>query len=552
MEKIWLHNYPAGVPETVNVDRYHSLVDFLETQCQRYSELVAFENFSAQLTYHQLNVLSMRFAGHLQHTFSLCKGDRIAIMLPNVIQFPIALFGALRAGLVVVNVNPLYTARELSHQMQDSGTKAIIVLENFAHVVEQVLPSTDIKHVIVTRMGDCLGRLRGCLINTYLKFVKRQVPGWNIAGAVNYKKLMHQNTVMEFCAPEITPRDIAFLQYTGGTTGLAKGAILTHRNLLVNLHQCLEWVRAKLQHGKDTVVTALPLYHIFSLTGCFFFMAMGAKALLITNPRDLKLFINILRKHPFSVFVGLNTLFNGLMRQYKFSRIDFSHLALVISGGMALQKPVADRWLHKTNSVIIEGYGLTEASPVVTINPLTTIGFTGSVGLPVPDTVVSIRDHQGQELAINKVGELWVKGPQVMQAYWQKPDETRMVLDDDGWLRTGDIARIDERGFVYIVDRKKDMIIVSGFNVYPNEVEEVIMSNPGVQEVAVIGMPSERTGEAVKAFIVRSDADLREDDVIAFCLQRLTKYKIPKYIEFRHSLPKSNVGKVLRRALRDQ
>ncbi len=551
MDKVWLKHYPSGVSETIDADRFTSLSDFLAVQCDKYSDLVAFENFDAQITFKEFDERSKHFAAYLQNELGLKKGDRFAIMLPNIIQFPIVMYAAIRAGLVVVNVNPLYTVRELSHQLKDSGAKAIIVMENFAHTLSEALPMAEVKHVVVTKMGDCLSLVKGSMINWYLKFIKRQIPDWSIPGAINYLQIMRRGSSHAFKPVDLTGEDLAFLQYTGGTTGLAKGAMLTHRNIVANILQCLEWVQAKLQDGKDTVITALPLYHIFSLTGCFFFMAVGSKALLITNPRDIKRFVKILITHKFSLFVGLNTLFNGLMHQPNFKKIDFSELNLVISGGMALQKPVADRWYQQAGSVIIEGYGLTEASPVVAINPLTNTAFTGSVGMPVPSTEVQIRDKEKNELAMGGEGELWVRGPQVMRGYWKRLEATRDVIDADGWLRTGDIARLGDDGAIYIVDREKDMIIVSGFNVYPNEIEEVIMSNPGVKEVAVIGVPSDRTGESVKAFIVRTDKHLQEEDIVAFCLKRLTKYKIPKTIEFRHELPKSNVGKVLRRALRE-
>jgi len=550
MEKIWLNHYPSGMPEQVDPDTFASIADFITAQCHKYTDLPAFENFGSQITFREFEEKSRHLAAYLQQELGLVKGDRFAIMLPNIIQFPIALYAALLAGLVIVNVNPLYTVRELSHQLKDSGAKAMIVMENFASTLSEALPMTEVKHIIVTRMGDCLAPIKGLLINCYLKFIKRQVPEWSIPGAINYLHIMRHKCKREFNPVDIQGGDMAFLQYTGGTTGLAKGAILTNRNVVANIYQCLTWVQEKLQEGKDTVITALPLYHIFSLTGCFFFMAAGSKALLITNPRDIKLFVKILKSHKFSLFVGLNTLFNGLMHHPKFKDIDFSNLNLVISGGMALQKTVADRWKEKTGSVIVEGYGLTEASPVVAINALSNGEFTGGVGYPIPSTDVQIRDKEDREVALGKKGELWVSGPQVMKGYWGREEATNDVIDSEGWLRTGDIAKIDDKGMVYIVDRKKDMIIVSGFNVYPNEIEEVIMSNPGVKEVAVIGVSSDRTGELVKAFIVRTDKNLQEEDIVAFCKKRLTKYKIPKVIEFRSELPKSNVGKVLRRALR--
>lgn len=552
MEKRWFGLYPDSVPHDIHVDDHLSLADYLVERCRDHADLVAFQNFSGQITFSEFDAMSTLFAAYLQNKLGLVKGDRFAIMLPNIIQFPVAMLGALKAGLVIVNVNPLYTVRELSHQLKDSGARGIIVMENFAHTLAQAVPLTEIKHVIVTRIGDYLNFFEKNLFHFFLKYVKREIPDWHIPGAIRFVDVMKQARKLEFVPIKLTGEDVAFLQYTGGTTGLAKGAILTHKNIIANVLQCLEWVRGKLQSGKDTVITALPLYHVFSLTGCFFFMAVGSKALLITNPRDIKLFVRIIRKHQFSVFVGLNTLFNGLMHQCDFKKINFSSLRLVISGGMALQKPVADRWQKLTGSVIVEGYGLTEASPVVSINPLTITAFTGSIGVPIPSTDISIRDKEGNEVAIGTHGELWVHGPQVMRGYWKKPKETANVLDANHWLRTGDIGYVNEQGMLYIVDREKDMIIVSGFNVYPNEIEEVIMSHPGVKEVAVVGVPSPKSGEAIKAFVVRVDNTLQQQALIEFCQGRLTQYKIPKLIEFRDELPKSNVGKVLRRALRGE
>jgi len=550
MEKIWLQSYPEGVPATVDVDLFRNLPEFILQQCRSYSNLVAFENFGSEITFCEFEQLSLRFAAFLQSQLGLKKGDRFAIMLPNIIQFPIALFGILRAGLIVVNVNPLYTAHELAHQLQDSGAKGIIVMENFAHTLSLALSETSIKHVIVTRIGDCLQMWKNVLIHVYLKYLKHQIPAWKIPNTIRFKDIF-KHKPLTFNPVKIEPSDLAFLQYTGGTTGVAKGAMLTHRNIIANIYQSLVMVRPKLRMGKDTIITALPLYHIFSLTGCFFFMAVGSRASLITNPRDMRSFIKILKAKPFNVFVGVNTLFNGLMHQPDFKEIDFSQLNLAISGGMALQRTVANRWQELTGNVIIEGYGLTEASPVITINPITNQHYTGSVGLPIPNTLISLQDEEGHTLARDQEGELCVQGPQVMLGYWQKSEETAMVLDEEGWLRTGDIARVDEKGLVYIVDRRKDMIIVSGFNVYPNEIEDIIMEYPGIKEVAVVGIPSEKTGEAVKAFIVLSDKAVSAEDILKFCHSRLTKYKVPKFIEFRDELPKSNVGKVLRRALRD-
>lgn len=551
MEKIWLKSYPPGVPATVHYDNYSSLIDFFEKQCEKFASAVACQNFHKKITYGELNEQSIFFAAYLQKKLGLKKGMRVAIMLPNLLQFPVAMLGILRAGLVVVNVNPLYTSRELAHQLKDSGAKAIIVLENFAKELQEALPQTDIEHVIVTKLGDCLG-WRGSLMSFAVKYVKKMVPAWKIENSSTYNEVLEIGKKSTFDVPAISPNDIAFLQYTGGTTGLSKAAILTHRNMLANVTQCITWVKSTLTPGKDLVLTALPLYHIFSLTiCCFCFMAVGSQCLLITNPRDLKGFIRTLKKHSITVFVGVNTLFNGLLHQEEFKKLNFSKMKIVISGGMTLQKATADWWQKVTGVNITEGYGLTEASPVLTINPLTETHFNGSVGLPISATEVSIRDENNEELPIGKVGELCGRGPQVMRGYWQKPTETAMVLTEDGWLKTGDMARMDERGYVYIVDRKKDMVVVSGFNVYPNEIEEVISSHPLVKEVAVIGVPSDQTGEAVKAFVVPENSELTKEALMAFCRERLTGYKLPKTIEFRSELPKSTVGKILRRELRD-
>ena len=548
----WIAHYPKNMPADISIAPYQSLAEFMREQCKKYSDQVAFENFDSTLTYAELDQMSGYFAAYLQHKLHLRKGDRFGIMLPNMLQFPIALLAALRIGLVVVNINPLYTPDELIHQIKDAGMSALIVMENFASVVEQARKKVALEHVIVTKMGDCLSGMKGPLINLYLKYIRKDIPSWTMNDVYWFLDILSdaKQHDMQCSEVDITPDDCAMLQYTGGTTGVAKGAMLSNRNVLSNIIQCYTWVEGRLAGGDNVVVTALPLYHIFSLTGCFFFMYAGCRSLLITNPRDMNFFVRFLMKKKFSIFVGINTLFNGLLQQKQFSSVDFSHLKLVISGGMALQETVANQWQSQTGSVIVEGYGLTEASPVVTINAMTVERFTGSVGYPVPSTSISIRDEQDDEVAIGAVGELWVKGPQVMQGYWQRPEETRKVIQN-GWLKTGDIARVDEKGRVFIVDRRKDMIIVSGFNVYPNEIEAVIMAHPKVAEVAVVGIPCSQSGEAVKAFITPRDADLTSDDIITFCRQKLTNYKIPKVIEFAKELPKSNVGKVLRRALRE-
>ncbi len=548
MEKIWLSHYPQGVSDQINLYPYDSLVDFISQQCQRYAKLPAFENFGTTLSFEDLDHLSLQFASYLQQDLKLKKGDRFAIMLPNVMQFPIALYGALRAGLIVVNINPLYTATELKHQIDDSGAKAIIVMENFAATVSKVLPLDSLQHVIITRMGDCLSWTKKHLIHGYLKY-KKAIPRYYIKGAIFYHDIMKQKATRNFSPVNIDLNDVAFLQYTGGTTGIAKGAILTHSNILANVLQCLEWLKPKLQEGKDVVVMPLPLYHIFSLTSCFFFIAVGAKSLLISDPRNIPQFIKLLRHCEFHILLGLNTLFNALMHHPKFEKIDFSTVKFVFSGGMPLQQSVAERWQAITNVVITEGYGLTEASPVVTINPLTLQSFKASIGMPIPVTEISIRDADKQELPIGEVGELLVRGPQVMQGYWNNLDETAYVLSEDGWLSTGDMARIDEQGMLYIIERKKDMILVSGFNVYPNEIEAVLTSHSQIKEAAVIGVADEKTGEAIKAFIVLEET-ISVKEIKAFASNYLTAYKIPKEIVFCDDLPKSPVGKVLRRMLR--
>lgn len=551
MEKVWLNSYPADVPETLNVDYYHSLNEMFEAHFSQFKKKPAFINFGVSLTYESLEQLSTHFAAFLQKSLHQKKGDRFAIMLPNILQFPVAMFGALRAGLIVTNVNPLYTSRELATQLKDSGATTIIVLENFLHELVLALPHTKIQHVIVTKIGDGLGLLKGSIANFIAKF-KRLVPAWELARTISYKNALKIGSTLQFEKVNLVADDVAFLQYTGGTTGVPKGAMLTHRNMVANVTQCLAWVKSTLTPGKEIVLTALPLYHIFSLTVCCFcFMALGSECLLITNPRDLNAFIRTIKKNPPSIFVGLNTLFKGLLHHKKFSTLRLSSLKLVIAGGMAMQKVVAEEWQQRTGKVIIEGYGLTEASPVVSINPLNLKSYNGSIGLPIPDTDVTICDDSGALLDLGKSGELCVRGPQVMLGYWQNPKETALVLNANGWLRTGDIAKIDERGFIYLLDRKKDMIIVSGFNVYPNEVEATIAQHPGVLEVAVVGVPSEKSGEMVKAFIVKQDQALTKEDIIQFCHERLTPYKIPKEIEFRDTLPKSAVGKILRRSLKE-
>lgn len=538
------------MPYTINPDTYSSLIDLFDRRAHDYADSTAFTNFGTRLSYKKLHHLSQQFAAYLQSQ-SLKKGSRVAIVMPNLLQYAVVMIGVLRAGMVVVNVNPLYTAPEMVHQLNDAGAEAIVILENFAITLQHALPEMpQLKTVIITKMGDLLGGLKGTLINAVVKYVKRMVPAYRITH-VSFKHVLKESKKLPFQQVIINNQDIAFLQYTGGTTGVPKAAVLTHRNMVANVLQCATWVRSLLNQD-DIIVAALPMYHIFSLTVCCLtFIFLGAQCLLITNPRDINLFVTILKKMKVNVFVGLNTLFIGLMQDPQFKEIDFSALKLTISGGMAMQHAVADRWQQLTGCPITEGYGLTETSPVVMINPVTHTVFSGSIGLPIPSTDIAIRDDKGHDLPIGEVGELCVKGPQVMRGYWQKPEETALVLTVDGWLKTGDIACLDEKGFVYIVDRKKDMISVSGFNVYPNQIEDVLAGCPGVKEVAVIGVPYDKTGEAIKAFIVRADPALTEDQVKLYCRDYLTRYKIPRFVEFCDDLPKSNVGKVLRRKLKE-
>lgn len=553
MEKIWLKSYEPDVPETIDPDSYTSLVTLAQSCFEQFSDKPCYINFGKVLTYHQVYELSVAFAGFLQKTCLMTPGDRVVIMLPNVMQYPVAMFGTLMAGMTVVNVNPLYTPRELLYVLKDSGAKCIVVLENFANVVEKVLPETDLQHVIVTQMGDLLGRVKGGIINFAVKYIKKLVPRWHIPHAYAFKETIKRQNIKAFSPVDVKAEDIAYLQYTGGTTGGPKGAMLTHRNMVANILQACAWIepffRQKMEGG---IITALPLYHIFSLTAnCLTFLRMGIPNILIVNPRDIQGFVKELKRNPFSVMTGVNTLYNALLHNEEFCKMDFSKFKFSLAGGMALQKSVAEKWKQVTGVTLLEAYGLTEASPAVTINPLTLKEYNGFIGLPVSSTLVKFCDDEGEEVPLGQPGELYVKGPQVMKGYWKSPEKTAEVLTD-GWLRTGDIALMNEAGFIHLVDRKKDIIIVSGFNVYPNEVEDVIASMKGVKEVGVVGIPSREHGEVVKAFIVRSDPNLTANDVLAYCHQGLTGYKVPKEIEFREALPKTNVGKVLRRALREE
>lgn len=553
MEKIWLSAYPSGVQETIQFDQYASIPSLLQTSCQLYGDRVAFSNEGSQVTYSELWQLTDHVAAYFQHVLRLKKGDHLAIMLPNLLQYPVVLFAALKLGLVVVNVNPLYTNDELTDIVKDCQPTAIIVLANFAHVVEDTLRHCEISHVVVTELGDLFGPVKSALANFIVKRIKRMVPRWHIPHAVKFTDIIKESSTLTLSPVDLQPSDTAFLQYTGGTTGVLKAAVLTHENLLANILQAAHWVSPRLKKGEEMVMCPLPLYHIFSLTVCCLaFITYGATIALITNPRDVPRFVKQLSKTRFTIMVGLNTLFNALLKNPEFNKIDFSELALTISGGMALQRHVAEDWQSATGSVILEGYGLTEASPVVTVNPVTVTGYTGSIGLPLSNTLISFRDDKDKEMPLTEIGELCVKGPQVMQEYWEKPEETAQVITESGWLRTGDLGYCNEQGYVFLVDRKKDIIIVSGFNVYPNEVEDTIAKIPGVVDVVVVGVPHKVKGEQIKAFVVKDDDYLTDKHIINHCREYLTAYKVPKLVEFRGELPKSAVGKPLRRLLRKE
>ncbi|WP_333607581.1 long-chain-fatty-acid--CoA ligase FadD [Arsukibacterium sp.] len=548
MDRVWLKRYPSGVPAEIDADHYHSLLDILSQSVAEFADHTAFINMGKSLTYRQLDELSTAFAAYLQQQ-GLKKGDAVAIMMPNLLQYPVALMGVLRAGCTVVNVNPLYTPRELEHQLNDSKAKAIIIVDNFAHTLAAVVDKVTVEKVILTRMGDMLG-LKGSIVNFVVKYVKKLVPAYQLKQFVRFNDALQQGRSMPYQQPDVTGNDIAFLQYTGGTTGVSKGAMLSHRNMVANLEQCSGFLDSFLEKGKEHVVTALPLYHIFALTANFFtFFKFGGTNLLITNPRDMPNFVKELSRFPFTSITGVNTLFNGLLNTPGFAELDFSRLKLSLGGGMAVQRPVAERWKKVTNSRLLEGYGLTECCPLVTLSPFDLDDFNGSIGLPAPSTDIKLVDEDGNTVAVGEPGEMLVQGPQVMLGYLNRPEETAKTIKD-GWLYTGDIATMDEEGFFYIVDRKKDMILVSGFNVYPNEIEEVVAMNEKVLEVAAVGVPNESTGETVKVFVVKKDPSLSEQEIIAHCKQHLTGYKVPKLVEFRNELPKTNVGKILRRELR--
>ncbi|EOB3109086.1 long-chain-fatty-acid--CoA ligase FadD [Yersinia enterocolitica] len=551
MEKVWLKRYPADVPVEIDPDRYSSLVEMFENAALRYADQPAFINMGEVMTFRKLEERSRAFAAYLQQGLGLQKGDRVALMMPNLLQYPIALFGILRAGMVVVNVNPLYTPRELEHQLNDSGAAAIVIVSNFAHTLEKIVFKTQVKHVILTRMGDQLSTAKGTLVNFVVKYIKRLVPKYYLPDAISFRTALQKGRRMQYVKPDVINTDMAFLQYTGGTTGVAKGAMLTHRNMQSNLEQAKAAYAPLLQPGHELVVTALPLYHIFALTmNCLLFIELGGRSLLITNPRDIPGMVKELSRYPFTAMTGVNTLFNALLNNEEFTKLDFSTLRLSVGGGMPVQKAVAEKWEKLTGKHLLEGYGLTECSPLVTGNPYDLKHYSGSIGLPVPSTDVRLVDDEGNDVAMGEPGELWVRGPQVMLGYWQRPEATDEVLKD-GWLATGDIATLDEQGFLRIVDRKKDMILVSGFNVYPNDIEDVVALHAKVLESAAVGVPNEVSGETVKLFVVKKDASLTQEELLTHCRRYLTGYKVPKIVEFRDELPKSNVGKILRRELRD-
>ncbi len=555
MERIWLKQYPAGVPADIDVTQYSSLVELLEESFAKFSDRKAFICMDKSISYRDLDEMSQALAAYLQSK-GLQKGARVALMMPNVLQYPVSTAAVLRAGYAVVNVNPLYTPRELEHQLKDSGAEAIVVLENFATTVQQVIARTAVKHVIVGSMGDLLG-FKGVIVNLVLRRVKKMVPNYSIPGAVTFNDAIAAGRGMKFTKPAIGREDAAFLQYTGGTTGVSKGATLLHQNVLANVLQNDAWLQPALKKppivDNMIIVCALPLYHIFALTACYLLgVRSGGTNLLIPNPRDMAGFVKELAKYQVSFFPAVNTLYNGLLNTPGFDKLDFSKLKISNGGGMATQKPVADKWLKTTGCALSEGYGLSETSPTLTCNRADIDQFSGTIGLPVPSTYLSIRDDDGNEVPLGQPGEICAKGPQVMAGYWNRPEETANVMTADGYFRTGDIGVMDENGYTKIVDRKKDMILVSGFNVYPNEIEEVIASHPGVLECAVIGVQDAKSGEAVKAFIVKKDPNLTAEEVIKFCATQLTAYKVPKQIEFRTDLPKTNVGKILRRELRDE
>lgn len=551
MEHIWLKSYPAGVPAEVNVHEHRSLGEVFDKSVARFSSLPAYVNMGHTVTYAELERLSRHFGAYLQSELKLQPGARVALMMPNLLQYPIVLFGVLRSGYTVVNCNPLYTPRELQHQLKDSGAEVIVVLENSAHTLAEIIANTGVKHVVTTQIGDVFPPLRRLTVNFLVKYVMRMVPAWRIPGAASFGAVLRHGSRLPWKPAEVGHEDIAFLQYTGGTTGVPKGAMLSHGNLIANLAEAHAWLKQVLMEGRETVIMALPLYHIFALTVSLVFLKIGASNVLITDPRDIKGLTKELKRNPFTVIIGVNTLFNALLRKPEFVRLDFSRLKLSFAGGMAVHRAVAEKWRNLTGRPLVEAYGLTEASPAVASNPLDIKEFSGSIGLPLPSTEIAIRDEGGNDLAAGEVGELCVRGPQVMKGYWRRPDETAKVMMPDGFLRTGDMANMDERGFIHLTDRKKDMIVVSGFKIWPNEIEDVVALHPGVLEVGAVGVPDSYSGEAVKIVVVRKDPELTAEALIEHCRKYLTGYKVPRHVEFRTEIPRSNIGKVLRRALRE-
>lgn len=554
MDKVWLKNYQPGVPAEIDINQFQSVSEVFARSVERFRDRPAMANMGKVYTYGELDALTVRFASFLQNTLKLPMGARVAVMMPNLLQYPVAVFAILRAGYTVVNVNPLYTPRELEHQLNDAGVDTIVILENFANVLQQVIARTAVKHVVLTRIGDLLGAPKSWLVNFAVKHVKKMVPAWKLpVTPVLFNDALKAGAAQPLTPVSIGHDDVAFLQYTGGTTGVAKGAMLLHRNIVANMLQAGAWVKPVVREGQEVIVTALPLYHIFSLTAnLMVFTEIGALNILITNPRDIPGFIKEIKQYPVTAMTGVNTLFNALLNHPDFASVDFSTWRLALGGGMAVQKAVADKWKAVTGVPLIEAYGLTETSPAACMNPLDLTEYNGTIGVPIPSTDIQIRDSQGHEVAYGESGELCIRGPQVMKGYWRRPDETAKVIDEQGFLATGDMAMMTPDGFVKLVDRKKDMILVSGFNVYPNEVEDVVASHPGVLEVACVGVADEKSGELVKVFVVRKDPALTEKDILAHCKANLTGYKVPKFVEFRDELPKTNVGKILRRALRDE
>ncbi len=551
-DKVWLNSYSEGVPKEINPDTYQSIIEMFDESVEKYSEHDAMENMGMCYSYKELSNKAVDFAAYLQKELGLKHGDRLAIMMPNLLQYPVAIFGAMKAGLSVINVNPLYTKRELKHQLTDAGADAIIIIANFADTLEAVLEETSVKHVILTELGDALSPVKSKIVNFTVKYIKKMIPKFSLPKAVGYKEVMKRGAELTLEPVDLHHTDIAFLQYTGGTTGVAKGAVLTHKNIVANVEQSYAWLKNNVKEGSEVIITALPLYHIFSLTAnCMMFIKLGGKNVLITNPRDMPGFVKEMSKHQFTAITGVNTLFNGLLNTPGFSELDFSKFGFSLGGGMAVQESVAKKWEEVTGVMLLEAYGLTETSPGVCMNPTNLETYNGCIGLPLSSTEVSIRDDDGKEVAQGESGELWVRGPQVMRGYLDRPEETQEVLKPGGWFTTGDVAFMNKKGYFKLVDRKKDMILVSGFNVYPNEIEDVVASHEKVLEVGAIGVPSESSGEIVKIFVAKKDESLTKEELIAHCKENLTGYKVPKVVVFIDELPKSNVGKILRRELRN-